>query len=105
MIKTMLDISDMCHKCPWFEADIEENRVYAGDMYADTDIHIFCKNKNLCNHIKSFVADEAQDKLSKKPYCRDCRYYDTSDERCERCIFYRDSKSDSCSYYESKEDE
>ena len=99
MIKTILNVGDMCHKCPCFEAEIEENRVYAGD------IHIFCKNKNLCNHIKSFVADEAQDKLSKKPYCRDCRYYDTSDERCERCIFYRDSKSDSCSYYESKEDE
>ena len=105
MIKTMLDVGDMCHECPCFEAEIEANKLYAGDMYADTDIHIFCKNKNLCNHIKSFVADEAQNKLSKKPYCRDCRYYDTSDERCERCIFYRDSKSDSRSYYESKEDE
>lgn len=62
MIKTMLDISDMCHKCPWFEADIEENKLYAGDMYVDTDIHIFYKNKNLCNHIKSFVVgDEKQD--------------------------------------------
>lgn len=62
MIKTMLDISDMCHKCPWFEADIEENKLYAGDMYTDTDIHIFCKNKNLCNNIKNFVVgDEKQD--------------------------------------------
>ena len=104
MIKTMLDISDMCHKCPWFEAEMEANKLYAGSMYAYTDIRIFCKNKNLCDHIKSFISDTTQDKLSKKPYCRDCRYYDTSDERCERCIFYRDSKSDSRSYYESKED-
>ncbi len=62
MIKTMLDISDMCHKCPWFEAEIEENKLYAGDMYADTDIRISCKNKNLCNHIKNFVVgDENRD--------------------------------------------
>ena len=104
MIKTTLNVGDMCHKCPLFEAEIEANKLYAGDMYVNTDIHIFCKNKNLCDYIRSFISDEAQNKLSKKPYCRDCRYYDTSDERCERCIFYRDSKSDSRSCYESKED-
>ena len=41
MIKTMLDISDMCHKCPWFEAEMEANKLYAGSMYV---------------HIKSFIA-------------------------------------------------
>lgn len=62
MIKTMLDISDMCHKCPWFEAEMEANKLYAESMCVYTDIHIFCKNKNLCNHIKSFVVgDEKQD--------------------------------------------
>lgn len=32
MIKTMLDISDMCHKCPWFEAEMEANKLYAESM-------------------------------------------------------------------------
>lgn len=62
MIKTMLDISDMCHRCPWFEAEMEANKLYAGSICVHTDIHIFCKNKNLCDHIKSFIAgDENRD--------------------------------------------
>lgn len=60
MIKPILNIADMCHKCPWFESEIEENKLYADDMYTDIDIHIhiFCKHKNLCDHIKSFLKDE-----------------------------------------------
>ena len=62
MIKTMLDISDLCLELPWFESEMEANKLYAESMCVFTDIHIFCKNKNLCNHIKSFVVgDEKQD--------------------------------------------
>ena len=58
MIKPILNIANMCYKCPWFKADVEMNKYYDGVKYADTDIHIFCKHKNLCDHIKSFLKDE-----------------------------------------------
>ena len=58
MIKPILNIGNMCYKCPWFKADVEMNKHYDGVKYADTDIHIFCKHKNLCDHIKSFLKDE-----------------------------------------------
>lgn len=58
MIKPLLNAANMCRTCPWFEADIEMNKRYNGVKYADTYIHIFCKHKNLCDHIKSFLKDE-----------------------------------------------
>lgn len=94
MIKPILNIANMCYKCPWFKADVEMNKHYDGVKYADTDIHIFCKHKNLCDHIKSFLKDELTpeepntcetDEVIKN--CVRCNHWVMSDDfiKCNTC--------------------
>lgn len=94
MIKPILNIGNMCYKCPWFKADVEMNKHYDGVKYVDTDIHIFCKHKNLCDHIKSFLKDELApeepntcepDEVIKS--CVRCKHWVMSDDfiKCNTC--------------------
>lgn len=61
MIKLELNVDDMCHKCPCFEEEVKTTKFYAIDKIVGTEITVLCKNRDLCEQLKSFLK-ESEDK-------------------------------------------
>ena len=54
MIKTVLNVDNICQDCPYFSMETEHSTNYAG-MHM---IYIFCEHRDLCNHIRKHIEKE-----------------------------------------------
>ena len=54
MIKTVLNVDNICQDCPYFSTETEHLTNYAG-MHM---IYIFCEHRDLCNYIRKHIEKE-----------------------------------------------
>lgn len=58
MIKTYLTVEDICNECPNFEPTYQHNKLYSDEKIHAHHILIECKNRTLCEYLRSYVEKE-----------------------------------------------
>ena len=52
MIKTVLNVDDICQDCPYFSMETNHATSYDGSLHM---IYISCEHRDLCNYLKNIL--------------------------------------------------
>ena len=52
MIKTVLNVDDICQDCPYFSMETNHATSYDGSLHM---IHISCEHRDLCNRLREHI--------------------------------------------------
>ena len=55
MIKTVLNVDDICQDCPYFSVETNSVRNYDVSLHM---IYISCEHRDLCNYLRKHVEKE-----------------------------------------------
>ena len=55
MIKTVLNVNDICQDCPYFSEITNHARNYDGSLHM---IYISCEHRDLCNRLREHIEKE-----------------------------------------------
>ena len=65
MIKTVLNVDDICQDCPYFSTEMNHTTNYDG-MHV---IHISCEHRYLCNYLRKHIEIERRKKKGERVKC------------------------------------
>ena len=57
MIKTTLELEDYCQNCPYFEADVLTERLYANNEPMMFVVAVKCCHRGICRRVRTQLSE------------------------------------------------